>query len=199
MYKIFINNKPVTILNKPTKNSIEKDGLLLNTNNLEELDVSIEAIENQVDLCGMHIITENPKEKWDYILSKFTTIEAAGGLIKKENKFLFIYRNGNWDLPKGKIENSETPDDAAIREVREECGLSNLKIVKSLVPTYHTYMEKGQKIVKKTHWFEMNHIGDEKPIPQQEEGITKAEWLKYDNTIKSNTFNSIRELLEAEA
>ena len=119
MYKIFINNKPVTILNKPTKNSIEKDGLLLNTNNLEELDVSIEAIENQVDLCGMHIITENPKEKWDYILSKFTTIEAAGGLIKKENKFLFIYRNGNWDLPKGKIENSETPDDAAIREVRE--------------------------------------------------------------------------------
>ena len=112
MYKIFINNKPVIITYKPTKHCLEQDGLFLSTNNFEELNVSIEAIENQGDIQGLYIATRNPEEIWDYILSKFNTIEAAGGLLIKESKFLFIYRNGKWDLPKGKIEYNETPDEA---------------------------------------------------------------------------------------
>ena len=43
----------------------------------------------------------------------------------------------------------------------------------------------------------MSHNGDEEPTPQQEEGITKAEWLNCDNTILADTFSSIRELLKS--
>lgn len=64
------------------------------------------------------------------------TIEAAGGLIVNQKKeILFIYRNGKWDLPKGKIESEENPPEAALREVKEETGLKNVKLVHSLLDT----------------------------------------------------------------
>ena len=198
MYKIFTNNKPVIIAGNPSKNDLERDGLFLRTNNVEEVNVSIEAFENQIDLSSLYIATDDPQEIWNYILSKYTKIEAAGGLVKKGNTFLFIYRNGYWDLPKGKIENNEEPNEAAIREVEEECGLSDLQIIKPLQPSYHTYNEKGKKIIKKTHWFLMNYNGFEEPTPQKEEGITKAKWNKCDREIFNNTFNSIKEVLNSE-
>jgi 8-oxo-dGTP pyrophosphatase MutT (NUDIX family) len=109
-----------------------------------------------------------------------------------------IYRNGKWDLPKGKLEKGETPEIAALREVQEECGLSNLKIKGKLSPTYHTYIEKGQPILKKTWWYEM--IGDDrrKLKPQTEEGITQVAWLDdigVYNALK-NTYASIVDVVQ---
>jgi len=43
---------------------------------------------------------------------------------------LFIYRFNKWDLPKGKLDNGESVSECAIREVEEECGIANLKIVR---------------------------------------------------------------------
>ena len=52
--------------------------------------------------------------------TEFKLILAAGGLVKKQQDYLFIYRNGKWDLPKGKLENNETFSQCALREVEEE-------------------------------------------------------------------------------
>ena len=48
-------------------------------------------------------------------------------------------RLGVWDLPKGKVEKSEDIEQAAVREVQEECGLVDVRLVAPLTSTWHTY------------------------------------------------------------
>jgi 8-oxo-dGTP pyrophosphatase MutT (NUDIX family) len=108
-----------------------------------------------------------------------------------------IFRNGKWDLPKGKIEKGEESDTAAIREVFEECGVSGLSLKKQLNTTFHTYPYKDEKILKKTFWFLMNTSDSNKLIPQLEEGITEARWLTRGQVKEAmrNTYLSIADLL----
>ncbi|MFT4602413.1 MAG: 8-oxo-dGTP pyrophosphatase MutT (NUDIX family), partial [Arenicella sp.] len=49
----------------------------------------------------------------------FKFIEAAGGLVEFKGKFLFIKRNGLWDIPKGKLEKGESIEEGAVREIEE--------------------------------------------------------------------------------
>ena len=66
---------------------------------------------------------DEPKtlNKNDNSLKKYTLIEAAGGLVvNDEGKILMILRRGKWDLPKGKLDENETIEKCAEREVIEE-------------------------------------------------------------------------------
>ena len=57
------------------------------------------------------------------------TIIAAGGLVLNEkNELLMIFRRGFWDLPKGKVDEGETLEQCAVREVKEETGLQNIRL-----------------------------------------------------------------------
>ena len=103
---------------------------------------------------------------------------AAGGLVRHTSgKYLFIEKKGKLDLPKGHIEPGEEPEACALREVKEECGITGHSIVKSLQPSYHTYTWEGISYLKKTSWFLMEYDGTMITEPQIEEGITKVEWL----------------------
>jgi 8-oxo-dGTP pyrophosphatase MutT (NUDIX family) len=109
--------------------------------------------------------------------SRFTVVQAAGGLVKNNSgEYLFIFRRGRWDLPKGKKEGDETPEETALREVQEECGLSDLKISRQLPSTYHSFPEKGKNILKHTHWFLME-TKQTKVMLQTEEDIEDYRWL----------------------
>ncbi len=125
-------------------------------------------------------------------------IIAAGGLVKNsEGKFLFIFRRGKWDLPKGKVEKGEKMEDAAIREVQEECGIEDVEIIQPLTKTIHTYELNGEKILKETHWFLMKTNFEKKLIPQKEEDITKAIWAdkkKVEELLKKS-YETIREVV----
>ena len=50
-------------------------------------------------------------------------INTCGGVVFADDQILFIMKNGKWDLPKGKIEQNETKEEAAVREISEETGL----------------------------------------------------------------------------
>lgn len=109
---------------------------------------------------------------------RFTVVEAAGGLVKNNHdEFLVIYRRGKWDLPKGKADEGETAEETALREVKEECGLNGLKIIKELPSTYHSFPEKGKNILKHTRWFLMDTKQTEVTL-QTEEDIEDYRWLK---------------------
>lgn len=126
-------------------------------------------------------------------------IEAAGGMVFNNNgDLLMMMRRGKWDMPKGKLDEGESIEECAIREVMEETGLSGLKTVRKLQTTYHTYPYKGQTALKPSHWFLMNYTGNETPVPQLEEDITEICWV---DKIKAqelilNAFPSIREMVE---
>lgn len=142
-------------------------------------------------------IIGNEKNIWKAFRSLFTYIEASGGVVKnKKGKLLMIYRNRRWDLPKGKIERGEDPLLAAIREVKEECGISNLRVVRQLPSTHHIYYLK-KKCLKRTYWYEMIYFKNEKPKPQVEEGIKKIRWMKKDEVrkIAHRIYPSLREML----
>tara|TARA_B100001250_G_C19667878_1_gene730109 strand:- start:65 stop:535 length:471 start_codon:yes stop_codon:yes gene_type:complete len=140
------------------------------------------------------IITDN----WDEFCQRHILIEAAGGLVYNiNNQLIMIFRNGKWDLPKGKLEVGENIKECAIREVEEECGIGDLEIVSELSKTYHTYESKGNAILKCTYWFRMRTNCNNNLVPQNKEGITKAEWVNEEDLPEKieNTYGNIKDLL----
>ena len=139
------------------------------------------------------IITEN----WESFCANYVLIEAAGGLVHNDaNQLLMIFRNGKWDLPKGKLEVGENIEQCAIREVEEECGISGLTITQQLQETYHAYEINGQKILKCTCWFEMKSSFKGNLTPQTKEGITAVVWTDKEDIAEKleNSYGNIKEL-----
>lgn len=128
---------------------------------------------------------------------KFTRIEAAGALVWNEkDEALMIFRLGKWDLPKGKMEKKEKPEECCLREVTEETGLVHLKTVKPLPSTFHTYHQDNQFILKETFWFLLEGSSNDPLAPQTEEGIEQVVWVKREAVPEhlKNTYPSIRDV-----
>src|SRR5690606_10344381 len=132
---------------------------------------------------------------------KVEVVVAAGGLVRNEkNEILFIKRNGKWDLPKGRVEDNEKIEDAAIRETEEETGVKNLKIIRPLKVTYHFFNRNDKLKLKETYWFEMKTDYNGVLKPETAEGIKKAVWKKkkkWDKTLEKSYAN-IKELFVGE-
>jgi len=110
---------------------------------------------------------------------KFTIVQAAGGLVQRsDDDVLLIFRRGKWDLPKGKLDKGETLERCAVREVEEETGLQKVKLSAPLTITNHTYHEGARYILKESHWYRMKATGEQKLVPQTNEGIREIRWVK---------------------
>ena len=111
-------------------------------------------------------------------------IKTSGGIVIKNDKILFIYKNGKWDLPKGKLEKGINSKDTAIIEISEETGLpkKELVILKKLIPTYYHKNINGTTIVKKTYWYLVEFTGNVNTplVPDTHEGITECKWFSLD-------------------
>lgn len=125
---------------------------------------------------------------------------SAGGVIfNPEGKILMILvqdQSGNWTFPKGTIEKGETPERAALREVKEEVGL-NAEIVTELQKTDHWYIDKWSKEHAKVHktvyWYLMKAAGD--PTPQKSE-INDARWFETRELQTIQTYKNTNELIQ---
>lgn len=193
MYKVFIYDKPVLIHKNSTK-----EGSYEQLSELGNSKTIISLLERK-DVRGVEIVTNNPLKEWELFKLSFKFIIAAGGVVYNSNdEILVIFRNGKWDLPKGKLEKGEDIPTCAIREVEEECGVSDLEITKELPSTYHCYQsKKGNWILKRTYWYKMMCEYNGELVPQKEEGIEAVKWFhkKGFSEIKSNTYESIKSVL----
>lgn|SRR5690554_210229 len=193
MYKVFYNEKPLILTEKP----------LLTSKSLQFVTVSqfAEALDllRSISVNEVNIYHHNLEKLWTEFQSYFAYLEAAGGLVvNQKNEILFIHRLGKWDLPKGKVEEGETTEIAAVREVEEECGISEVKLKDFITKTYHIYFQENLKL-KATYWYRMSYDGNEELIPQEDEGIGRAEWKsKADlSELMKNTYENIKIVLEA--
>lgn len=126
-------------------------------------------------------------------------IIAAGGIVENEQgKILFQFRRGKWDLPKGKLDEGETIEECAVREVEEETGLINIQLGELIGITKHLYTEHEVEIEKETYWFAMKVSGEQKLVPQAEEDITELKWVSEHELqpYLSDTFANIIEIVE---
>ncbi len=135
-----------------------------------------------------------------YFLKNIEIVRAGGGVVVNQmDMILFIYRNHKWDLPKGKAEQGENIRETSLREVKEECGLQRIEINKYICRTYHIYQYENKFILKKTYWFEMSSKIAQELKPQEEEGITKVEWMnreQINSKVYENTYENIRHLID---
>ena len=131
------------------------------------------------------------------MMNHFNFIEAAGGRVFNAlNQILLIYRRGKWDLPKGKIESNEKPDQAAWREVAEETGLQFHTVLNPLPPTYHIYQTSDSEwFLKRTYWFDMQTTMRETLKPQKEEQISKALFTEVSFARQADSWPSVHEVL----
>lgn len=199
---IYYNEKKIFFLaNDKDFNTLPEDHSLVSLSKTkEDIFDDFLAFIDRNDSLQLVYLNKAAKKTFALFSQSFKIIEAAGGIISNsKGQRLFIFRNGKWDLPKGKLDKGETVRKAAIRECEEECGISELKIVKALPPTYHIYELKGKLVLKKTHWFEMNSGFKGKLVPQTEEGITEVIWSKKSDysRIRKNTFPSIRDVMRS--
>jgi 8-oxo-dGTP pyrophosphatase MutT (NUDIX family) len=137
---------------------------------------------------------------FEVFCSAFKRVVAAGGIVCSGNNLLMIFRNNQWDLPKGWMESGEFPMQTALREVREECGQLDLT-VKAEVPliTYHVYPAKGKFILKETHWYRMHAASNYQLTPQRNEGISKVEFVPFEKVSErlENSYRMIRWIWES--
>lgn len=132
--------------------------------------------------------------------SLYITIKASGGLvITEDQEALFIFKRGKWDLPKGKIDKGESKEDAAIREVEEETGVTNLKLGDRLCKTRHTFKTRaGKRAIKKTYWYHMT-THKQALVPQVEEDIEKVEWIPPTDMLTDHytCYNNLKLVIKA--
>ena len=131
-----------------------------------------------------------------------TQIIAAGGLVTNpQGQILWIYRRGFWDLPKGKLDEGETIQTCAVREVAEETGIKDIRLHELLKFTNHIYFDKylNEEVVKRTYWFHMTIPTTKSGVPQITEDIEKIEWhsLATAKHCLAQTYPTIIEVIEA--
>lgn len=133
----------------------------------------------------IHVICSEPEAEFESFKSNFREVVAAGGaLVAPDGDILMIYRNAKWDLPKGHWELGETIEECALREVEEETSVKPDRLHHLLCKTWHAYNLRGVWEIKLTHWYKMSVVDKLPPTPQDEEGITLAEWCSRREAIK---------------
>ena len=196
MYKVFVKDIPI-ILSTNKKIGSQYTSMPLKIVNFKKLIKKI--INGELHYINLYHKKEEKLEK--FLKKKLPVVQAAGGLVYNHKKeILFIYRNSKWDLPKGGVENNETIEEAAVREVEEETGVQHLKVRDFIAKTYHVFKRNGEFKLKITHWYEMHTDYDEDLTPQVEEGIKKAKWKNFEKSQKAlrDSYENIKLLFPKE-
>ena len=125
---------------------------------------------------------------------------SAGGVVYRlvdgSPLYLLIrdsYRN--WGFPKGHVEKGELPDGAALREVSEETGLSDLAM-RGLIETIDWHFRFRGTLIHKICHFYLMETAESTTSPQRTEGITACQWTAYDEASVSVSYANARHVLE---
>ena len=194
MYKVFFNQKPLILTSKILESSDSNPLIHIKFSSKNQILKAVKAKKTE----SVYIYHKNIKKLWEIFTKKFPIIDAAGGLVERsDDKFLFIYRNNKWDLPKGGIEKKELIIEAAQREVKEETGLADLIVINKIGETYHIFKKGKNFRLKRTYWFKMKSDYQGELFPQEEEGIISAEWInkKRIPEILKNAYENIKEIV----
>jgi len=128
---------------------------------------------------------------------------SAGGVVVRwidtvPHVLLIRDAHRQWGFPKGHVEPGETPDAAALREVREETGLAELRLGVRLQTIDWIFRAHGQRIHKYCHFFLIESPSGE-AVPEQGEGITACCWLPLPRALERISYANAREVLERAA
>lgn len=200
-YKIYFGDAPLFLTDELDAEMQEimhhDDGVYMDELSNPAIKSMIHEMKNPQHHAGVFYHT-NLDELKRVFWKQFTIIKAAGGLVKNDKaELLMIFRRGKWDLPKGKLDDGETLETCAVREVEEETGIRNTTLEQPFATTYHVYDEFGKHILKESYWYTMKSPGNQLPVAQAEEQITDIEWASKTKAseLLSNTYPLVKDLI----
>ena len=199
-YEVYIEGRPLVIADAPPEAVVPAGMHVMPIGTDHRLDEMLDRLQQPGNEDGLWLHTESIGSMWDEFRKRYKFVQAAGGVVQDEKgRLLMIKRLGKWDLPKGKVDQGEGIPEAALREVQEECGIDELKIVSPIEVTWHTYERKGRQHLKRTDWFLMEGSSQKKLVPETEEDIEEVRWVSREEMarMKVETYPSLIGVLEA--
>lgn len=129
-------------------------------------------------------------------------VRSAGGVVFRRTSrgpeiLLLKHEGGKWMLPKGTIESGETSEAVALREVKEESGISRVRVVGDLGEERYFFFWRSEGIYydKTVHYYLMEFLGGEEPRPQTEEGFVAVEWVPIEEAMSRIKYKETREIV----
>lgn len=124
---------------------------------------------------------------------------SCGGVVIFRGKVLLLYKNvkkkyEGWVLPKGTVEEGESHKETALREVKEESGVTG-KIVKYVATSHYTFEVPEGVVSKDVHWYLMQ-TDSFYSKPQREEYFLDSGFYKYHEAYHLLKFANERKILE---
>lgn len=121
---------------------------------------------------------------------------SAGGIVLRDDRVLLIRARdlkgrSIWTFPKGKLNELEKSEQAAVREVEEETGW-RCRIEAELPPSRYWFQREGRKIKKTVRWFRMQPL---EQVGQHDLEVEEAIWLPISEALDRLTYDADRKLL----
>lgn len=201
MYKVYFADRSIAVVPLQWQEDPCSEDVYYKVQPGDDLSQLPYWFEKADDITSLVVEADDPAEAFAQMISALKVEVAAGGLVRNSRgRALLFWRRGAWDMPKGHQEKGESLEQCAIRETEEETGLKNLSLGSPICTTYHTYHNKGNFVLKESHWYRMTVPAGEKVTVQTEEDIVKARWcgpwsLKR---LLKKAYPSIRDVFAAE-
>lgn len=180
MYKIYINGTPLQLIAQDAGLPAGSDThLVARYPGISKMLLNyVDMLEKKPKFTVVTLYAADVEQLYRDFRTHFILEEAAGGLVfRPDGHILIMYRRGYWDLPKGKLDSGETAAAAAVREVAEETGVTDIVRHQEYTITYHTYrLKDGRRVLKRTVWYLME-APDQPLTPQTEEDIEQVAWM----------------------
>lgn len=123
---------------------------------------------------------------------------SAGGVVFFGNTILLLMKmNGDWVLPKGKIEVTEDKSETALREVLEEARVKAeiLSYIGEIHYAYKNFWSQNLPVEKTVHWYLMR-TKSMRCFPQKEEGFKEARFVFMEKAVDMVKYNDERHIIE---
>jgi 8-oxo-dGTP pyrophosphatase MutT (NUDIX family) len=125
--------------------------------------------------------------------------ETSAGIVlyrKESSEKLFLllhYPSGHWDFVKGKMEKGETTQQTAIRETKEETGITDIEFVENFEEWIgYNFKYKGELVQKKVVFFLAETKTKNVKISHEHSGYT---WMDYNTSMEKTTFDNAKTVL----
>mgnify|MGYP000414576887 CR=1 FL=1 len=128
-----------------------------------------------------------------------TKATSCGGVVIFREKILLLYKSyknryDGWVLPKGTVEQGETHEQTALREVKEETD-ADASIIKYVGKSEYSFYSFHEQIIKSVHWYLMESENYHSK-PQKEEFFVDSGYYKFHEAYHLLKFSNERQILE---